>query len=277
MVSAQRGADRDGPSVGSSDIGSVMGTHVARIAVATLVFVSALLLCAPVRAQQFNSDSWLSKPHGVVTIIPTIGERNSMLMTTFSLFPDWEFTVAGFFYNDDEDPTTNDGYSNTLYAKWMFWENKTKNGGMALKFGTGMFPGFLEAEAREKDAFRTYWVNAPLTVPFFKDKLSWDFMPGVSATRNFGEDEETTWAITYSTRLAWYAFNPETAIVGEVYGATGEAGSDAQYRIGVRWEPNPRVALAFTYGGAQGEDKGSGFEFGVMIFTPPFACFGRCK
>src|SRR4051794_5430290 len=69
----------------------------------TLILSSALTCFFSVSAQQFNSDSWLSKPHGMVTIIPTYGQRNSMLMTTYSLFPRWEFTVAGYLYNDDGD------------------------------------------------------------------------------------------------------------------------------------------------------------------------------
>jgi hypothetical protein len=250
--------------------------HFSKAAAATL-FVLAALMSAPARAQQFNSDSWLSKPHGTVTIIPTIGQRNSMLMTTFSLFPAWEFTVAGYFYNDDNDPATNDGYSNSLYAKYMFYENRTKTGGMAVKFGTGMFPGFLNDELRVEDAFKTYWANAPLTLPLAHDKLSWDITPGVSATENYGEDKSTTWDFTYCTRLAWYAFNPKTSIVGEVYGATGQAGADPQYRAGLRWEPNQYAVFAITYSAFFDGSSGAGIEFGVMLFSPPFACFGGCK
>ncbi len=256
--------------------GNYMRLHVSRIAFATL-FLSVALTFAPAQAQQFNSDSWLSKPHGTVTIIPTVGQRNSMLMTTFSLFPKWEFTVSGYFYNDDNDPTTNDGYSNSLYAKYMFYENKAKTGGMAVKFGTGMFPGYLDVDARTNDAFQTYWVNTPLTVPFLRDKLSWDVTPGVSVTRNYGEEEETSWDFTYCTRLAWYPVNPRWSLVGEIYGAKGEAGSPPQYRAGVRWEPNPYAVFAITYGAEFSGSSGPGIEFGVMLFSPPFACFGRCK
>jgi hypothetical protein len=47
----------------------------------------AVLATHPARAQQFNSDSYLSKPHGTVTTILTHGERNDMFMSTFSLLP----------------------------------------------------------------------------------------------------------------------------------------------------------------------------------------------
>src|SRR5262245_50896428 len=101
-------------------------------------------------AQQYNSDSWLSKPHGTVTIIPTTGERNSMIMTTYSLFPKWEFTIAGYLYNNDGDPLTDDGYSASLYAKWMFYQNKAETGGASVKAGTGMRPGTINGEDRAK-------------------------------------------------------------------------------------------------------------------------------
>src|ERR1700748_3421125 len=66
-------------------------------------------------SQQFNSDSWISKPHGTITLIPTFGQRNSMIMNTYSLFPKWEFTMAAYLYNNDHDPKTNDGYSTSFY------------------------------------------------------------------------------------------------------------------------------------------------------------------
>ncbi|HSW56462.1 MAG TPA: hypothetical protein VLH59_15360 [Ignavibacteriaceae bacterium] len=88
-----------------------------------LVFILLVLIGSPVQAQQFSSDNYLSKPHGVATIILTYGERNSMLMNTFSLFPRWEFTVALYIYNNDNDPATDDGYLNSLYFKYMIYEN----------------------------------------------------------------------------------------------------------------------------------------------------------
>ncbi len=227
--------------------------------------------------QQFNSDSWLSKPHGTITIIPTFGERNLMLMNTYSLFPKWEFTMAAYLYNDDNDPTTNDGYSTSLYAKYMWYENKTKTGGAAIKAGTGLFPGFLTGEDRAEDAFKTYWMNAPVTFPLFNNKVSWDLTPGISYTRDYGVEEENATSFTYCTRLAWYPLNPETSLVGETYGTLGETENTAEYRVGLRWEPSPYAVLALTYGNEYKGNNGAGFELGVMLFTPPFACLGGCK
>ena len=242
-----------------------------------MAFISATLFTyQSVSAQQFNSDSWLSKEHGIVTLIPTIGARNFMLMNTYSLFPRFEFTMAAYLYNDDNDVTTNDGYSATLYAKYMFYENKTKTGGAAVKVGTGMFPGSLAEDVRVKDAFRTYWMNTPVTFPFMRNKLSWDVMPGFSLTRNYGVDEKTAWAFTYSTRLAYYPFNPLLSVVGEVFGSEGETGTLPEFKIGLRWEPGPFGTFAFTYGQEFKGSNGAGFEFGMMLFTPAFACIGGC-
>jgi hypothetical protein len=243
-----------------------------------LKFICLMIFPAgQIYAQQYNSDSWLSKPHGTVTIIPTLGERNSMLMTTFSLFPKWEFTVAMYQYNDDGDPLTDDGYSSSLYGKYMFYENKDATGGASVKAGTGMFPGTINGEDRTKDAFQTFWVNFPCTIPFFKNKLSWDIMPGASVTRNYGKDQTTAWGFTYSTRLAWYPFKPEWSIVGEVFGTEGGVTAIPEYKIGLRWEPSQHAVFALTYGHEFSGSLGAGFEFGIMLFTPQFACFDGCK
>jgi hypothetical protein len=246
----------------------------------TVKFIFALapfLLNWPALAQQYNSDSWLSKPHGMATIIPTVGQRNSMIMTTFSLFPKWEFTIAGYFYNDDKNPLTDDGYSATIYAKYMIYQNKKETGGAAVKAGTGMFPGTINGEDRAKDAFKTYWVNFPCTIPFFNNKISWDLMPGASVTKNYGPDSTTAWGFTYSTRVAWYPFDYKWSLVGEVFGTEGGVTAIPEYKIGVRWEPSQYAVFAITYGQEFNGTGGAGFEFGIMLFSPPFLCFKGCN
>jgi hypothetical protein len=69
-------------------------------------------------AQQYNSDNYLPKPHGVATLILTAGERNSMWMTTFSLLPKWEFAAAAYAYYQNNDPKISDGYSTSCYVKY---------------------------------------------------------------------------------------------------------------------------------------------------------------
>jgi hypothetical protein len=254
-----------------------MGSKRNRILAAASGFCLFMTSADSLLAQQFSSDSWLSKDHGVVTIIPTIGQRSSMLMTTYSLFPKWEFTVAMYQYNDDGDPTTSDGYSSTLYAKYMFYQNKAATGGAAVKGGTGLFPGYLTGEERVKDAFQTYWMNAPVTIPLFNNRISWDIMPGTSVSRKFNEDNDLGWSFTYCTRVAYYVLPDKFSIVGEVFGAEGETNNIPEYKTGLRWEPSKYAVFALTYGQEFEGDNGAGFEFGIMLFTPPFACFGKCK
>jgi hypothetical protein len=252
------------------ELRSINDVPHSRIFLVFLVMVSSF----PILAQQFNSDSWLSKPHGQMTIIPTFGQRSSMLMNTFSLLPRWEFTMAAYLYNEDQDAKTDDGYSTSFYAKYMIYENKTKTGGFAVKAGTGTFPGTIDPEVREKDAFKTFWMNAPVTFPFFENKLSWDLMPGVSMTRNYGEEETTAWAFTYSTRLAYNPWGPKFSIVAEVFGTEGETGTIPEYKIGPRYDLSQYATFAFTYGQEFGGTNGAGFEIGAMLFTPPFAKIG---
>lgn len=248
--------------------------QLAGIALAIAVAVAG----APARAQQYNSDNYLSKPQGIATIILTAGERNSMWMTTLSLFPRWELTAAAYIYNNDKDPLTDDGYSTSYYAKFMIFENAAKTGGLAVKVGTGLEPGYLNNNGVGlKDAFQTYWTNAPLTLPLFDNKVSWDIMPGASATRDYGPTGETALNFTYATRVSWYPISPKAALAGEVYGAEGEAVAIPEYRIGLRWEPDQFVVIALTYDHEFNGDKGAGVELGVMMFTPPFLCPGGCK
>jgi hypothetical protein len=227
-------------------------------------------------SQQFSSDNYLSKTKGTATIIVTYGEQSAMFITTFSLLRNWEFTGSATLFNNDNDPKTNDGYSMSLYAKYMFYENKTKTGGFAVKFGTGLQPGFAsESSNRTNEAFKSYWMNAPVTFGFFGYKLSWDLMPGTSVTVNYGAENPNAWKFTYATRLAWYPFNPEFSIVGEVYGSAGKTAPITEYRTGLRWEPTQYSVFAFTYDNQFGNDrKGGGVELGMMLFTPPFFAIG---
>jgi hypothetical protein len=244
----------------------------------TMLIIIVMFYSLMIRAQQFNSDSWIAKPHGTITLIPTVGQRSSMLMSTYSLFPNWEFTYAGYLYNKDNDILTDDGRSTALYAKYMFYQNEEETGGASVKFGTGLFPGFIKGESSRDNAFNTYWVNFPSTIPFFNNMLSWDIMPGVSMTREYGpEKEHDQWGFTYSTRLAYYPFSPKWAAVGEVFGQEGQVYAKPEYKIGVRYEPSYHFNWALTYGQEFSGNEGAGIEIGVMIFTPQFACFSECK
>lgn len=238
--------------------------------------IAFVILCAlapaAALAQQFNSDNYLSKPHGVATVILTAGQRTTMWMTTFSLFPRWEFTAAAFLYNKDDQWITGEGYSTSFYAKWMLYENKAKTGGLAVKFGTGVEPSYALGGSYQ-NASKTLWMNTPLTIPLFGWRMSWDLMPGVSFGKHLeedGETEESVFSFTYSTRLAWYPMNPKWAIVGEVYGSAGKSNLPPEFKVGLRWEPSLYVNIAFTYDHRFDGSTGDGFEIGLMVFTPPF-------
>jgi hypothetical protein len=224
-------------------------------------------------AQQFASDSWLSKPYGMVTIIPTMGQQSSMLMTTFSLIPKWEFTMAVWLYDYDRKASTDDGYSTSFYAKYMFYQNASATGGSSVKFGTGIDPGLVTESGI--NAFQSFWVNFPTTIPFFNNKVSCDIMPGMNVSLQEGNDSTVATSFTYTTRLAWYCFSPELAVVGEVFGSAGTNLNKPDYRIGLRWEPNQYVAVAGSYSHEFSSSNGAGFEIGVMLFSPPFVGLGK--
>jgi hypothetical protein len=102
-------------------------------------------------------------------------------------------------------------------------------------------------------------------------------MPGASATLSYPRDGEVAWAFTYSSRLAWYPVSPKLALVGEVFGAAGEATVSPDFRAGIRWEPDVYTNIAITYGRKFDGGEGSGIEAGIMLFSPPFFCIGTCK
>ena len=180
--------------------------------------------------------------------------------------------MEGYFYNDDGNTLTDDGYSASLYAKYMFYQNKKETGGASVKTRAGMKPGTIIGEDRQKDAFQSYWMNFPCTIPFFKNKLLLDLMTGLSVTRNYGQTETTAWSFTYSTPAAWYPFDPRWSAVLEVFGTERGVKTIPEYKTGVRWEPGQHALFALTYDNECNGNTGAGFEFGIMVFSPPFVC-----
>lgn len=214
----------------------------------------------------------------MATNILTYGQRNSMILNTFSLLPKWEYTAAAYVYDDDNDLATDDGYSTSLYGNYMLYENKAKTGGFAVKLGTGMDPGLLDEANRLENALKTYWTNAPVTLPFFNNKVSLDIMPGASVSFDLGDESGESWAFTYTTRLAWYPTLPTWCLVGEIVGAEGEGTAPPEYRVGLRLEPTPHAVFALTYDEEfEGGASGAGWEIGMMLFSPPFFKIGGSK
>jgi hypothetical protein len=242
---------------------------VLALAAATMLFSSR----AP--AQQFNSDNYWTAPEGTMTVVATVGQQYSTLVDVVTLFPGWEFNIGATLYKEDVLTDTTSHYSTTAYVKHMFYENEAKTGGWAVMAGTGVNPGYLERGTVTR-SFKTYWIAAPVTFPFWDNTVSWDIMPGGLLNLEQGPNEERTTGFTWSTRLGVYKLIPQSAIVGEVFGVEGDARVQSQYKAGVRWE-SKYVIAALTYGGGLDGSRGAGLEFGVMFLSPPFLCIGGCQ
>jgi hypothetical protein len=185
-----------------------------------LAFAFLSLACGRAHAQQFNSDSYISKAHGMATIILTYGDRNDIFMNTFSLLPRWEFTAAVYVYNTERRPEDGRRLFDVPLREVTCSTRTRRRPWIRREGGDGMDPGYLVTVGLQ-DAFKTYWTNAPATLPLFDNKLSWDIMPGASVTLDYGTDNVTAASFTYSTRLAWYPTSPKWSLVGEVFGAEG--------------------------------------------------------
>ena len=226
-------------------------------------------------AQQFNSDNQWTAPHGVGTFIATAGQEYSQLITTFALIPDWEFNAQFTHYYEDPRDKTNSHTAANLYFKHRLQENEAQTAGYAIMAGTGLFPEYQQ-QGQTSNAFKSYWINGIATYAFANDTVFLDILPGAALNIDDGEEGDTAWGFTYSSRLAVYDVIPQSAIVGEVFGATGEAYTEPSYRFGVRWE-SPKWVVAVTYSDAFDGSDGAGFEVGVMYFTDPRFCFRGCS
>ena len=88
-------------------------------------------------------------------------------------------------------------------------------------------------------------------------------------------ENETAWGMTWSTRAAFYGIIPQSAIVAEAFGTTGEAYAEPTYRVGVRWE-SEKLILAATYGDTFDGSGSPRFEVGLIFLTGPYGllCWG---
>jgi hypothetical protein len=236
----------------------------------TVVFLSIFFLSSiPTRAQQFNTDNYLTMPHGTATIVLTAGGRNAGTAASFALAPKWEFFAQAFLYWENEKELSPQHFNILGYAKYMFWVNKENNGGGAAFLGFGKSPGYWEQTEFLK-THQNIWTAVPITLPLFNNTISWDIMPGAIFDWSNGESGDPAWGFTYSTRVAVYKIIPKTAIVGEIYGTSGSAYSAPEYKIGLRWEPNNTIVPAITYGRSLDGTSGPQLEIGVLIFSPQF-------
>ena len=241
-----------------------------------------LALCAlgsiaveSVHAQQFVGDNQWVAPTGVSTLVGTVGEEYSSVILIGALIPEWEFNAMGSYYYDDPREKSEDYVASTFWAKRRLFENEAQTEGYSVAFGTGLLPDHLQ-EGNVTHAFKSYFVQGTATYAFADDKVLLDFVPGVIVNLDQDQDDETAWGMTYASRLAVYGVIPQTALVGEVFGTTGEAYTKPSYRVGLRWE-SPNLVIAGTFSDAFDGSGGAGFELGIMYFTKPRYCIKGCQ
>ncbi len=213
-------------------------------AVGVLLVASWVGLAArPTFGQQFNGDNQWVAPHGVGTFVTTVGQEYSTVLAVAALLPDTEFNIGVTRFVDKPLEPTEDHYSGIFYDKRLV-ENEAGNAGWAVSVGTGVDPSHLEA-GTFTDSFRSWFANTSYTVAFRGGDVTWDMMPGVMVNLDEDQSGETAWGMTWGSRAAIYKIIPQSALVGEVFGTTGEAYAEPSYRVGVRWE-SPRVVVADT-------------------------------
>jgi len=234
-----------------------------------VVFIALLLSARAAYAQQFNTDNYLTMPHGTSTFCITAGERNSTLLMSFALINRFEFFAQGNLFRDYRNEEAPQHFTTTVYAKYKFWKNKSNTGGGGVFLGFGNSPGYFN-QTEFTQLHKNVWTAVPITIPFLNNMFSWDIMPGAMVDFDYGNNKETAFGFTWSTRLAVYKIIPKTAIVGEIYGTEGEAYSKPEFKVGLRWEPNDFIIPAISYGACLDGSNAAGFEIGIVIFTPQF-------
>ena len=234
-----------------------------------------LALMAPAQAQQFAGDNQWTAPHGVSTQVLTVGEEFSQYYFVLAAIENLELNAQFIHYYDDPRDRTESHTSSLFYAKYRFSENDAGTAGYSVFIGTGQNPDYLD-QGVVTQAFDSYFSTLTATYAWNNDRFRLDVMPGFTANLDQGDTGETAWGFTYGSRLAIYDVIPQSAIVAEVFGTTGEAYAPPSYRAGVRWEGKKWV-VAGTYSDAFDGSGGAGFEIGIIYFTEPRFCFGGCK
>jgi hypothetical protein len=247
--------------------------HIAVVLCAACV----LLAARPGFAQQFTGDNQWVAPHGVGTFLLTVGQEYSNFMAVAALLPETEFNLGVTRFVDKPLDTTEAHYSGIFYVKRRLKENEAGNAGWAVSVGTGVDPSHLEA-GTVTDTFQSWFANTSYTFAFRDGDVTWDLIPGVTVNLDQDQSGQSAWGMTWCSRAAVYKVIPQSAIVGEVFGTTGEAYAEPSYRVGVRWE-SPRVVVAATYGDSFSGDGSPRFEIGAFVLTNQLKifCLGRCR
>lgn len=238
-----------------------------RTKIRTVVVLLAAVFAAPATAQQFVTDDYFVMPHKSSNLMIAAGENYTAIIPSMGLFPNWEIFVGGTLTYESSDRTDENHFSPMIIAKNKVWENDRQTGGLAWTVGTGLNPNYLKEDV-QVDGFEDVYGVLNWTIPFANDAIQFDLNPGFSA--NYGNAfDGTAWNFTYAARIAWIKGLGNWSPVAEVFGAEGDAGSDPQYKAGLRWEPNDNFRFAVTYGGGFGDHDGAGLEVGVILVTVP--------
>ena len=234
-----------------------------------------LALVAPAQAQQFMGDNQWTAPHGVSTQAVTVGEEFSQYIAVLAIKEDWEINAQFVHYYDDPRDSTESHTSASFYVKHRISESDAGTTGYSVFIGTGQNPDYLD-QGVVTQAFDSYFSTLTATYGWNNDRVLLDVIPGVTVNLDQGDTDETAWGFTYASRLAIYDVIPQSAIVTEVFGTTGEAYAPPSYRAGVRWEGKKWI-VAGTYSDAFDGSGGAGFEIGFIYFTDPRFCWGGCE
>lgn len=247
------------------------------VANALLFVFLASLVTVPdeARAQQFYGDNQWVAPHGVATLVGIAGTEYSQAIATAALIPEWEFNLS-FVHTYDDPLTESSSYnSGSFYVKHRLSQNDRETAGYAIMAGTGLWPEHI-VQGKVSGAGESWWANLNATYSFLDDSVLLDVLPGFVVDLDRERGGETAWGFTYGSRVAIYDLIPQSAIVAEVFGTTGEASTEPSYRAGLRWE-SPKLIVALTYTDAFDGSAGEGVELGFMYFTEPRFCFGGCR
>ena len=141
------------------------------------LFVVLFCFSPKLMAQQFNSDNYLTMPHGTGTFVLTTGERNSGMVSSFALIKNFEFFVQAFLFRDIRVDDYSQHFKTTVYAKYMFWVNEANTGGAAVFLGMGQSPGSFTQDGYSP-LHKNYWTALPITIPFFNNTISSGYYAG---------------------------------------------------------------------------------------------------
>lgn len=218
-------------------------------------------------AQQFVGDNQWVAPHGVFTLIGTTGQQYSQFDLVTAFLPEWEFNSQVIYYYEDPRTNTDSFINYSFFAKRRLFQNESETAGYAISGGVGLFPQHLD-QGEVVNTFESWWVMGIATYAFANNTILLDILPGATVNLDHKQSNNTAWGFTYSTRIAVYKVIPQSAIVAEVFGTSGQANAPISYRGGVRWE-NSKWVVAATYSSAFSNSNGAGLEIGFMFFTDP--------